>query len=215
MSEVNLVENPRRRKSRRHLSALQRSYGFGGGGNPRRRHHRRRRNPALMSLTNPRRRRRSARRFLAIPLRGRRRYANPGLLGGLKSAFEFKPILYSTLGMIGSKSVPMLVKRWWPGMPTTGIGGYAVRIGTTYALSILARKFMKSPEAARAIMAGGVGLILFELFAEQVAPAIGLSGLGNYGYVTNQELSALYGYRETGMVTQPVIMRQPYSGIEM
>lgn len=196
MPTLELVENPPRRR-RPKMSALQAKY-FGGGGKKRGRKKSRRRNPSLMSLTNPRRgggRRRSSSRGYS-----RRRRRNPSLLGGLggfAKGFDLQGIGFAAAGMIGSASLPKLIAKWWPAMPTTGIAGYAVRAVSTWLMAKAVGMVVKSPKAEQSIMIGGLGLIAFELFRDNLADKVGLSGLGQ-PYVSDAELAdVLSGYIPT------------------
>lgn len=189
---VEIVENPGGRKRRR-MSALQRKY-FG-----RRGRRAKRRNPSLMSLSsNPRRGGRRRRYYAKAYSRRRRR--NPSLLGGLggfAKGFDAQSIMFATAGMIGSASLPKLIAKWWPAMPTTGITGYAVRALSTWLMAKGVGMFTKSPVAEKSIMVGGLSLIAFELFRDNLADKIGLAGLGQ-NYMTDAELSdVLSGYIPT------------------
>lgn len=171
--QIEVVENPRRR--RRRYTAKQRAYGFGG---KRRRRpatrRRRRRNPMLASLAaNPRRRRR--RGSYAVTHRVRRRRRNPKLFG-LKG-FDFGAAMYVGIGMIGSDMVPNLVRKAWSGLPSSGPMVYLVRAGGTLATAYAVKMATRSEKNFSMVMAGGLGLILVDLFRMYVAPKIGLSGL--------------------------------------
>jgi hypothetical protein len=199
MAQVEVVENPRRKRHR--YTALQRSYGFGGSRTRNRR--RRRRNPALMELANPRRRRRRRNEGLGMFANRRRRSRNPALLGGLGNMFDLNSMLWVGTGMFGSKALPQIVKaRIWAGMPTDGIAGYAVRVGVTFALSQVVKMLTKSTQKSQLVMTGGMAALLYDVFTQQVAPMIGLSGLSGLGeddYITEEELRpVLEGYVDTG-----------------
>ena len=209
MATVELVENPRRRRGRRHLTAKQRAAGFGGkGAMHNRRRHSRRRNPGyLASLGNPRRRhyRKSRRRGFSVSHVVHR---NPGLLG-----FDLEAAMWVGVGALGSKALPKLVAKYWPSIPTTGIAGYAVRAGATLAVAYAAKMAFKSQKAFSLILAGGLGYIFVDLATDYLLPAVGLAGLGNdrsmistsdlvdayspgfAGYVDNTTMS---GYVDTG-----------------
>jgi hypothetical protein len=189
MELIPVVENPRRRR-RHKLSAKQIAAGFGGKrARLGRGRGRRRRNPALLaSLGNPRRRRRASHRH---SFRGLTSRSNPAFLG-----FDLEAAAWVGVGAIGSQTVPMLVKKFWDGVPTTGWGGYAVRAGATLATAYAAKMLTKNQRAFGLIMAGGLGLIFVDLFREYVAPNIGLSGYsdGSALVETNDLLDGMGGY---------------------
>jgi len=201
--QVEVVEN--RRKRRRKMSALQASY-FGGGSRHANRRHRRRRNPDLMSLgMNPRRRHRRRRNpSYQEPHRRSGRSGLAGMTGGIGKMFDFKSMLWVGTGIFTSKGVPAIVQRkLWSGMPTTGVAGYAVRVGVTFAVSELVRMLTKSRQNAQYVITGGMAAIAYDVIAENIAPMIGLSGLGGLGqddYVTEEELKDVLG----GYVAVPV-----------
>lgn len=188
--QVEVVENPRRHRRRR-MSPLQRMY-FGGGGR-RRNRRRRRRNPDLMSLGlgNPRRRR----HYSAVPNRRRWRYRNPRFgLGGVGKMFDFKSMLWVGTGIFTSKGLPAVIQRkLWSGLPTDGVAGYAVRVGVTFGVSQLVKMLTKSNQNAQYVITGGMAAIAYDIIAQNIAPALGLSGLGQDDYVTEEELKDVLG----------------------
>lgn len=175
---VQVVENPRRRRRGRGrrrgtLTAKQLAAGFGGkgrmsGGSSRGRKSRRRsvRNPFL-GVVNPRRSRRSR---------------NPGLLGGLGSfgGFDLESALYVGVGAIVPKYLLGFAAARMPMIPTTGMVGYAVRGVAVWVTAFGAGKLLKSQKAKSMIMAGGLGMIMVDLFKDYVAPRLGITGLGEY-----------------------------------
>lgn len=190
MEYVNIVENPRRRK-RRSYTAKQLRAGFGGKRYRRRSVRRHRRNPSLASLSlNPRRRR----HYRAAPRRFHRRYRNPSFgLGNLKSLIDLPTAGFVAGGMIGVKLAPSLLRKVWAGAPTTGIGGYALKLGTVFVLGMATRMLTKSPQRAAQVVSGALGITLYELFNEYLAPKIGLSGLATGGYVSMDEINQVAG----------------------
>ncbi len=163
MATIEVVENPRR-KRRRPMTAKQKKY-FG------KRKTRRRRNPLLATLGNPRRRRRSPSRRRSV---SRRSYRNPGLMG-----FDIGAAAYVGVGMLGSELVPTLVRKAWSGLPSAGPMVYLVKAGGTFATAYAVKMVTKSPRNFNLVMAGGLGLIMVDLFRQYVAPKIGLAGMGN------------------------------------
>lgn len=203
MEFIPTVENPRRRR-RRHYTAKQRAAGFGGK-RYRRRTVRRRRNPALATLAaNPRRRRHyraSVRRF------HRRRYRNPSILGlgGITNMIDLKTAGFVAGGMIGVKLAPALLRKVWANAPSTGVGGYAVKLGAVFALGMLTRMVTKNSARAGQVVAGALGLTLYEIFNEYVGPRLGLSGLAMNGYIPTAEMRQVI----SGYVPTPVPVRGP------
>ena len=168
---IEVVEN-KRGKRRRRMTAKQRKY-FG-----KRRHHRK--NPGVLATLagagNPRRR--ASRRY-HHRVTHRRRHRNPGMLGGLGKIlpFDIRSVLEVGGGIAVSKYGPQLVQKYvWSGMPTTGMGGYAVRFGVTVVLAQGLKMVTKSQRTAEHIMLGGVGSILYDMFTEFAAPSLGLTG---------------------------------------
>ncbi len=211
MTMIPIVENPRRRRSRR-LTTAQLAAGFGGKRHMSKRSYRkrgRRRNPDLAALAlNPRRRRRSSKssRYGVRRLVYRR---NPGFLGGLTNMIDFKGATYVAGGIIAAKAGPNLVRKLWAGAPVEGIGAQAVRLATVLALATGVRYFLGSSQGAQQFAAGGLGYVLYDLANTYVLPQVGLSGLtAESDYVTTAELEnlsgyqpsrALMGYQPTGM----------------
>ncbi len=176
MEIIEVVENPRRK--RRRLSRKQIAAGFGG------KRRRRRRNPGLatyMTSANPRRRRRAR---VSGGRRYRRRYRNPGMLGGLGNMVDLNGLLWMSAGAVGVKLVPRFVQQVWPGMPTTGITGKLVQAGLGFGLSMLTKQFV-GQRAAQNVLNGALVVTLVEVLNENVLPMIGLS---DYVYLTPSEL---------------------------
>jgi len=191
-AEIEVVENPRRRRSRsrrrRTMTAKQRKY-FG-----------RRRNPTLATVANPRRRRSRRRSFARS--RSTRRYRNPGFLGGMP---DLTGLLWMSGGAVATKMAPRLIQSFWPGVPTTGLMGKLVQAGAAFALSQVV-KMVAGNKAASDVLNGGLVLTVSEIISENVLPMVGLSGMSGYEYLTYDELTpvmngagaGLSGYTYTG-----------------
>lgn len=195
MAMLPVVQNPRR-KTRR-LSTKQLRAGFGGKRRMKRRSSKRR-NPGLATLANPRKPRRSASRVAARPRRRSSRRRNPAFLGGLTRGFDFSAALWVGVGAFGSRALPRLVKRFWPGIPTVGMLGYATRAGGTLATAFAVKMATGSIRAFQHVMAGGLGYIVADLLIEHVGPRIGLSGLSGGDLVMTEELVDIYGEEAEG-----------------
>jgi len=194
---IEVVDNPRRKKRRRY-TAKQRSYGFGGKRrrSPRRTTRRRRRNPAIASLGNPPRRRRSYRRRPRYTVTGvsRRRRSNPirGPLG-----LDLSAAMYIGVGMFGAEMLPRFAKKAWAGLPTVGIMGYLVKAGAAIVIGFGVGRITNRRNGQLAA-AGGIALILVDVFRQYVAPRLGLGGLGNdYAALTYEDISDVGGYVTT------------------
>lgn len=174
MSHVVVVENPRRRRR----SSRRRKGGS----------RRRRRNPALATLAgaagNPRRRRRSYRSYSSG--RRYRRRRNPNFGAGL----DFMSAAYVAGGFIGAEMMPGLIAKVWPAVPRTGITGHAVKVGGVMVLGFVSG-FVLPAARRNQIVAGGLASVLYGLYNEYLAPAIGLSGTS--GFVTTDELNQVVG----------------------
>jgi hypothetical protein len=212
-----LVEkNPgrRRRRGRRSLTTKQIAAGFGGkskmsGGRRHRRGHRR--NPLLASLANPRRHRRRHGRRHGYSV-SRVIHRNPGLLG-----FDFASAAWVGTGMLGSKLVPNLVRKYlYAGLPATGPMSYLVRAGGTLVTAYAVKLVTKNSRAFGLILAGGAAAILVDVVSDYVLPQVGLAGMGNdsalitradidmsgtAGYV---DVSDLRGYAEVPSISTMV-----------
>jgi len=197
MASVELVENPRRRRHRRKMTAKQLMY-FGP---KRRRRHSRRRNPAVLaSLGNPRRRRYHRRRSRGYSV-SHVVHRNPGLLG-----FDLGAAAWVGVGALGSKAVPKLVAKVWPSIPTTGWAGYAVRAGATLATGYAVKFATKNNRAFGLILAGGLGMILVDLASDYLLPTLGLSGLGNdRAMISTADLVDAYSPGFAGYVDQSAL----------
>jgi len=191
---IDVVENPRKnrsttwRKSRRYTK-------------------KRRKNPLMASLGNPFRKescRKSSRR------RTYRRRRNPG--GFDLKSFNLQSAAMVGLGMIGSDIVPMLVRKYYPALPGSGIAGYAVKLGGTFITAYATKMVTKSQKNFQLVISGGIALVLVDLFRQYIAPSIGLSGLGNYNDPVDVQALAdefnLNGYVQrngiSGYVSSPV-----------
>ena len=188
MSTIEIVENPRRKKrGRRRLSRKQIAAGFGGKRRKTTRRRPRRRNPAMAALGNPKRRRRSYR----VSHRVTRRRRNPGL-GML--GIDLSAAMWVAAGMFGTQTLPGLVRRYaWAGLPSTGITGHLVKAASAVALGFGIGKLTNRRNGSLAA-AGGLAMVMVDLFKEHVAPMIGLSGL-DYGYSGNlPDIADVAGY---------------------
>lgn len=193
---IEVVENKRGRR-RRNMTAKQRKY-FG-----KRRHHKK--NPSVLATLagNPRRDRN---RRYHHGVRHHRRHRNPGILGGLGKVmpFDLRNVLEVGGGIAISKYGPQLVKKYvWSGMPTSGVGGYAVRLAATVAFAQALKMVTKSNRTAENIMLGGVGSILYDMFTEYAAPSLGLTGYSDRIRVSDVS-SALNG-GGIGGYTMPMV----------
>jgi len=206
MTNVPVVENPRRSRRRRRYSPAQKRAGFGGrasmsrGRSTRRR--RRRANPALATISNTRRRRgpRKRRDSYTTYRTYRRHYArrrrNPSLRG-LTQMLHLPTAASVAGGIFVARLAPELVRKVWAGAPAVGVGGMAVKVGGVLVAAMVAKTVFRSDRIATGLVAGGIGYILFDLAEQYLLPQIGLSGLGNDRYLTTGELEAmgLSGYQ--------------------
>ena len=194
MPQIQLVENPRRKKRRRY-SAKQLAAGFGGK-RYRTRGRKRHRNPALATLAaNPRR------RFRAYRKSHRRRYSNPsgGFFSGITNMVDLKGAAFIGGGILAAKVGPGLVAKVWPGVPTEGFGKTLVQAGSVLLIATGVKAFLKSSQGAHQIAIGGLGYILYDLANQYVLPNIGMAGLADDGnYVTTTEMEELSGYQPSG-----------------
>ena len=205
MPVIEVVENPRRRpRRRRKMSALQRRYfGKRRTSRPRRRRRStvtrtvttRRNNPLMASLGNPRRRtqRRTVRGYVV-----RRRRSNPKLFG--LPGFDLQTAAWVGAGMLGTSVVPGLVRRVWPGLPSSGPMLIVVKVGATFLTAFTVRTITKSRQKSDLVMAGGLALVLVDLFRQYIAPRIGLTALGSDSSpVYAEELADIGRYIDTPM----------------
>jgi len=209
MSLIPVVENPKRHRrrsargrrgksrSRRALTPKQLRAGFGGKSHMktfvgmvsnRRRHNpsRRRRNPALATLQT----------LAGNPRRHHRRHRNP--------AFGFFGVNLPTVasisaGLIGVQVVPGLIRKYvWGGLPSTGIGRSAVQLGTGLALGYVTKMVTKSSQRSMEVVGGALASVVLGLWTDQIAPKLGLAGLGSE-YATPAEIQAIIGSGRAGM----------------
>lgn len=189
MPNVPIVENPRRRKSRRRrtLTAAQKRAGFGGKAamtrnRSGRKSKSRRRNPSLMSLSNPKKRT----RVVHVVKRNarRRRYRNPAFAG-----LDVQSALWVGGGLAWTDMAPGLISKVWPGVPRTGLMGHLVKAGAAVGGGMAVKMLTKNTARANQFMTGGLAWVLFGLYREFIAPKLGLSGLGSMrGYVPASEI---------------------------
>jgi len=108
--------------------------------------------------------------------------------------FDLMDAAWVGAGMLGSELVPTLVRKMWAGLPSVGIANYAVKIGGTLATAYAVKWATRSNRNFGLVMAGGIGLVMVDLFRQYVAPKIGLAGLGyDGGAVYPNELADVYG----------------------
>ena len=179
MGYVPVIENPRRK--RRKMTAKQLKY-FGGKKrrSGRKSSGRRRRASAIVTTSNPTRRYRA--RIHSGGGRRRRSYRNPSGLGGVFGGLglpgiNLKSAAYIGVGMLSTRVVPNLVLKVWPGMPVTGYMSYAVKAASAIVTGMAAKFVLKDNAAVNQIVAGGLGLVMFEIFNNELAPKIGMSTL--------------------------------------
>lgn len=192
MATIKIVDNPRRKKRRRTYTAKQRAAGFGGKRSMRRRRStkRRRSNPAMLSMGNPTRRRRSYRRSASRSTYRRRRMrsrSNPSLFG---FNFDLKSAAYIGTGVLAVEIVPKLGKRFWPGMPTTGLTGTLVKAGSAILAGTAVGYIFKNRQAGALITTGGLAVVLVDLFRQHVMPSLPfMAGYVSSGPVTAGQIS--------------------------
>lgn len=181
---IPVVENPRKRRRRRgSYTSKQLRAGFGGRARMGGRRRRRRNPPVLAALGNPRRRSRPTRRYYVRHTVRRRR--NPNIVRG----FDLMAGVWTATGAIGSTVIPGLVRRFVPQVPYTGPIAYVVRLGGTAATAFAVKLVTKDRRAPTLVWAGGIALILVDVFRQYLAPRLGLSGLGQEGdFVLTEEL---------------------------
>lgn len=190
---VPVVENKDRRRGRRKLTARQKAAGFGGRAAMRsgRLRRRTRRNPPLATISN-RSQRRSSRRSYSR----RRRSPSRSFLGGIGSMLRLDMALSVAGGIFVGRFLPGWLAKVWPQVPQTGLAATAIRLGGVIGAGYVTSRVLRQPKLASGIVIGGVALVMFELAAQYVLPAVGLTGYTNR-YVTRKELEdlGLRGYR--------------------
>lgn len=147
---VELVENPRKRRVTRRRKASRK---------PARR--RRRRNPYVPMVTN----------------RARKRRRNPFGLG--RGGVNFKDVAWMSAGAVGVRAMPALVQKVWPAAPVAGVAGKGVQLVGAFLLS-RAVKMFAGKKAGDNILAGALVYTIAGFAAEQLLPAVGLSGYVHY-----------------------------------
>lgn len=179
---IPVVENPRRKRRkttrRKRRYTARRTYTRRYSAPARKP---RRRNPMLASLGNPRRRRSSRRSY--------RRNAFPGVRG-----FDFGAAVWVGTGICGSELVPSLIRKSvWSGLPSTGPLVYVVKAGGTLITAYAVKMLTRSNRNFQLVMAGGLAMILVDVFREYAAPRLGLSGyVGNDRLITAGEVQEVY-----------------------
>ncbi len=155
MPVFEVIENPRIKRGRKKRSSKRRSV------SRRKRRRSPRKNPYMAAYSNPRR--------SSYKRRGRRRsYSNPRAIAGI----DLSAALWVTGGLIAGKLLPAMVRKAWAGMPSTGIGYYAVRIGSVLALGYGVKMITKSTLRSQQVVIGGVAGILYDLYNMYLAPKI-------------------------------------------
>lgn len=102
--------------------------------------------------------------------------------------------VFVATGAIGSTVIPGLIRRFVPQIPYTGPIAYVVRLGGTAATAFGIGLVTKDRRAPQLVWAGGLALILVDLFRQYLAPRLGLSGLGQGGdFVLTEELEDAIG----------------------
>ena len=101
-------------------------------------------------------------------------------------------------GIVAAHVAPGLLRKVWPGAPSTGLAGTAVRIGSVVLIATGVRMVTKQNAFAAGIVAGGVGYELYRLADQYLLPAIGLFGPDDI-QMTVPELEAIgvAGYQPT------------------
>lgn len=190
MSELPVVENPRRRKARR--TPQRRADGRFKKSAGSRTRRRRRRNPALATVVgNPRRRRRRP--------SGTSRRVSSGF-SQIGSLFDFESAGLVTAGMISQRYLPGLIGQQL-GIKVEGVTGYLVRAGTGLALGYLVKRFAGA-RYAKLVVTGAMASLLLDVFDERVAPAIGLSRMSGY-YETPAGATIQTGFPDYGGQLRP------------
>jgi len=173
MPIIEIVENPKRRKTRKRRRKTSKG-----------RTVRRRRNPVVATLSNPRRRRKTVKRRRYVKRR------NPKF--GLGSLIDLQGAGAVAAGFLASRMAPNVISKVWPGVPTTGPMSYAVRAGATILVAYGVKTLTKKTALAKSIAMGGLGYILYDMANVYLLPKIGLSGLYDNGsYMTMSELDRI------------------------
>lgn len=193
MPEIPIVVNPKRRRRKPRRSKKGRFVSMPKKRRTTRRRPRkttrRRRNPTLARVRNARRR--PTRRTY------RRRRRNPG-----KKMFGFldiKAAMFVGAGAIGVRMMPGFLAKVVPQVPTTGIGGLAVKAGSAALLGYAANMITTRANAAQ-VANGAMAMVLVEVFNQYVAPQIGLGG-----FVRRP------GWDVGGSTRMAGLVRRPYS----
>lgn len=205
-NELILVENPGKRKRKRKMSAKQKKY-FGKRRKTTRR--RRRSNPSLSTYVaaNPRRRKgRGVKRRRNTYVASR----NPS---GLMGYFNIKSALSVAGGIITARYGTRIIGMVWPGVPSTGLIGTAVKVGTVVVAAAGLKMLTKNNQVAYSFAAGGIGYCLYELAEQYLLPMIGMSGVGAYTqgeqYLSYDEANDLSGVGGDYSIMQPGVGTPP------
>lgn len=147
-----------------------------------------RQNPTMATITNP-----------------RRRYRNPAIpgIGGI----NFQDAAFVAGGIVGTKVGPGLIAKVWPGVPREGISGMAVKAGVTVILGMATQMLTKSTVRRNQVVAGGIAILLVDLWDMYAAPALGLSGISGYSPAVTTSALRRIAYNNPGIAgynTQPI-----------
>jgi hypothetical protein len=101
-------------------------------------------------------------------------------------------------GIVAAHVAPGLLRKVWPGAPSAGLAGTAVRIGSVVLIATGVRMVTKQNAFAAGIIAGGVGYELYRLTDQYLLPTLGLYGPDDI-QMTVPELEAIgvAGYQPT------------------
>jgi hypothetical protein len=110
--------------------------------------------------------------------------------------------MWVTGGMIGTRMLPGMIAKVWAGIPRTGYAGYGVDIGSALLLSWGVKFLTKSNARMQQVLAGGLAATMLKIWDNELAPKIGLSGIGSE-YVTNKEVDQILSGSLDGYVADP------------
>lgn len=175
MAELELFENPHRRRSRkrRYMTRLQKHY-FGGG--RKRRHHRNDPGPRR-AYHHRRRHRRNGPLYMAHQSNPRRRHRNPALLGGLTRTVTtlFGDVLAGSIGIQANNLVGNAVAE--KVLKVTSTKRSLTKVATAVLLPALGAMFFR--KYARLLSIGGAAAISLEVtkaLNKHVYPSMGEMG---------------------------------------
>lgn len=184
---LSLVANPARKKGRKKSMAKHRTRRKRAASNPARRTRRRK-----ASYSRPKHRRRSKGNPTRVIYRTRKHHRrarrNAGhSAGGTGITGLFTNALWLVGGAVGTKMITQLVL----GGSNTGIMGYIGNAVTAFGLSLLVGKLLKNPVAGKAVLSGGIVMIVLRLLSDftplgQYTSAIGMGDYQVSHWVTPQ-----------------------------